>query len=238
MTNGTGQTDVGGACWEEMTTPHLDVHGLEKPLLRGRIHAAALFAAIPAGIALVAAATGASARAGAAVYALSLVSLLGASSAYHRFGRTERTQRILRRLDHSSIYLLIAGSYTPLCLLALSGWWGATLLFVVWTAAIVGVVLKLTRFDSSHKIGYVLYLSMGWAVVAAGPALVSALEPLTLALLATGGVVYSLGSVVLATRTPNPLPRVFGYHEVWHLMVVVAAVLHYIAIYGVVTEAT
>ena len=219
-----------------MTTTHVDVHGLEKPLLRGRIHALAFFLALPAGVVLVTTATDTSARTGAAVYALSLVALLGASSAYHRFGREGRAQRVLRRLDHSSIYLLIAGSYTPLCLLALPGWWGTSLLIGVWTAAIVGVVLKLARFDSSHTIGFVLYLAMGWAVIVAGPALLSALSPWTLGLLAAGGVVYSLGAAVLATRFPNPFPRVFGYHEVWHLMVVIAAVLHYIAIYGVVTE--
>lgn len=220
-----------------MTAPQVDVHGLEKPLLRGRIHAAAFFAALPAGIALVASASGASARVGAAVYALSLIALLGASSAYHRLGRGGRRQRILRRLDHSSIYVLIAGSYTPLCLLALPGWWGRSLLFAVWAAAIIGVTLKLTRFDSSHRIGFVLYLAMGWAVLAAAPALASALDGSTLALLVAGGVVYSAGAAVLGTHVPNPFPRVFGYHEVWHLMVVVAAVLHYIAIYGVVTDA-
>lgn len=221
-----------------MTVPHIDVHGLEKPLLRGRIHAAAFFAAVPAGIVLIVAASGVSARVGAAVYAASLLALLGASSAYHRFGRSgQRSQRILRRLDHSSIYLLIAGSYTPLCLLALPGWWGTALLLFVWAAAVVGVTLKLTRFESSHRIGFVLYLVMGWAVVAAGPALVSALAPSTLVLLAAGGVVYSAGAAVLAMRFPNPFPRVFGYHEVWHLLVVVAVILHYVAIYGVVVDA-
>ena len=220
-----------------MTAPHVDVHGQQKPLLRGRIHAAGFFVALPAGVALVTSASGASARVGAAVYALSLVALLGASSAYHRFGRGGRRQRILRRLDHSSIYVLIAGSYTPLCLLALPGWWGRSLLFAVWAAAILGVTLKLTRFDSSHRIGFVLYLAMGWAVLVAAPTLASALEPSTLGLLVAGGVVYSVGAAVLGTRVPNPFPRVFGYHEVWHLMVVVAAVLHYVAIYGVVADA-
>jgi hemolysin III len=215
--------------------PHLDVHGLVKPLLRGRIHAVGLMAAIPAGIVLVASARSAPARAGAAVFALSLIALYSASTAYHRLGRGERSQRILRRLDHSSIYLLIAGSYTPLCLVALPRAWGAFLLVLVWGAAITGVVMKLVLFDSCHRIGGVLYIAMGWAAVLATPALVRSLDGGTLGLLAGGGVLYTVGAIVLATRFPNPFPRVFGYHEVWHLMVVVAGVLHYAAIHEVVT---
>lgn len=215
----------------------IDVHGLVKPFLRGRIHAAALLAAIPAGLVLISRSSGTAARAGAVVYAITLVALFGASSAYHRLGRTERTRVVLRRLDHSSIYLLIAGSYTPLCLLALSGWWSVVMLTVVWSAAAFGIVLKLTRFDSSHRVGSALYIGMGWAVVAALPALVPALSPHALTLLIVGGLIYTVGAIVLATRFPNPFPRVFGYHEVWHLMVVVAGVLHYAAIHDVVTTA-
>lgn len=226
-----------GAAPPAAAIPVVDVHGVEKPLLRGRIHAAAFFAAVPAGIYLVSAASGLTARVGAGIYAACLLALLGASSSYHRFGRPGRSQEILRRLDHSSIYLLIAGSYTPLCLLAFPGRWGFSLLAGVWAAAAVGVVLKLTRFDRSHTAGFVLYLAMGWAVVIAAPALVSSLDASTLVLLVGGGVVYSVGAVVLATRFPNPLPRVFGYHEVWHLMVVVAVALHYAAIHDVVTSA-
>lgn len=217
--------------------PHLDVHGLVKPLLRGRIHAAGLVAAVPAGIVLVASARSAPARAGAAIFAISLIALYSASTAYHRLGRGERSQRILRRLDHSSIYLLIAGSYTPLCLVALPRAWGIFLLVLVWAAAITGVVLKLVRFDSCHRVGGILYIAMGWAAVLATPALVRSLDGSTLALLAGGGVLYTVGAIVLATRFPNPFPRVFGYHEVWHLMVVVAGVLHYAAIHDVVTSA-
>lgn len=212
-----------------------DVHGLPKPLLRGRIHAAAFFAALPAGAFLIAAAAGTSARVGAAIYAISLAGLFGASSAYHRFGIDVGWRRWLRRLDHAGIYVLIAGSYTPICLLAMPRPWGPLLLGVVWTAAAVGVVLKLALFDRTHGVGFVLYLAMGWAVLAAGPTLVRALTPATLGLLAAGGVIYSLGSAVLATRFPNPAPRVFGYHEVWHTMTVVAVALHYTAIFGVVT---
>jgi hemolysin III len=207
--------------------PHLDVHGLEKPLLRGRIHAVAFFVAVPAGVVLVLSARAGVARVAAVVYALSLVALFGASSAYHRFGRTERSQRVLRRLDHSTIYILIAGSYTPVCLVVLDGWWRWTLLAGVWTAAIVGVVLKLVHFDRSSMVGGALYIVMGWAAVAAGPSLLGAVSTPTLVLLVAGGVVYTAGAIVLATRFPNPSPRVFGYHEVWHTMVVAACCCHY-----------
>jgi hemolysin III len=217
-----------------VTEPVVDAHGLIKPILRGRIHLAALVIAVPAVVALVVAAAGVEAKLAVATYGATLVLLFAASSAYHRLGRPGRTQAWLRRLDHSSIFLLIAGSYTPICLVALSRWWSGALLGAVWAAAVVGVVLKLFRFERSHRLGFALYLTMGWAVVAALPGLVTALDPSTLALLVAGGVLYTLGAIVLATRFPNPAPRVFGYHEVWHVMVVAAAALHYVAIRGVV----
>ena len=216
------------------TMTQIDVHGLMKPLLRGRIHLVGLVLAVPAGIALVAGAGSTRARVAAGVYAATLVVLFGASSAYHRLGRSPRSQRWLRRLDHSSIFLLIAGSYTPLCLVAVRGWLGGTLLTAVWITALVGVVLKLGWFDRCNRIGAVLYIVMGWAAVAAMPALVSSVSFATLALIVSGGLVYTVGAIVLATRFPNPFPRVFGYHEVWHAMVVLAVVLHYTAIRAVV----
>lgn len=218
-----------------MNGRHIDVHGLVKPLLRGRIHAAAVVAAIPAGVALIANASGIEARVAAAVYAASLVALFAASSTYHRFRGSGRWLSVLRRLDHSSIYLLIAGSYTPVCLLVLSPAYGIPLLTTIWAAAIAGVVMKLVRFEGSHRIGFALYITMGWAAVIAMPGLVGGVSSGTLALLGIGGVIYTLGAIVLATRVPNPFPRVFGYHEVWHVMVVVAAALHYVALHDVLT---
>lgn len=217
-----------------MRVPHVDVHGLQKPFLRGRIHALAFVVAVPAGLVLVVSARAGMARAAALVYALSLIALFGASSAYHRLGRTERSQRVLRRLDHSTIYVLIAGSYTPVCLVVLGGWWRWTLLGAVWAAAVLGVILKLVRFDRSSVIGGALYIIMGWAAVIAGPSLVGAVSVPTLALLIAGGLIYTVGAIVLATRFPNPSPRIFGYHEVWHTMVVGAAALHYAAIQQIV----
>jgi hemolysin III len=212
----------------------IDVHGLAKPLLRGRIHVAALVAAVPAGVLLVAGARAGAPRVAAAVYAASLVILYAASSAYHRLARTHRSQRLLRRLDHSSIYLLIAGSYTPVVAVVLEGWWRVALLVAVWTAAIVGVVLKLAWFESVPIVGAGLYIVMGWAAVAVAPSIAAAVPASTMALIVAGGLLYTLGAIVLLTKVPNPSPRVYGYHEVWHTMVVVAGVLHYAAIRQIV----
>lgn len=220
-----------------MSQDAVEVPVLAKPFLRGRIHAAAVVAAVPAGIALIVRASGAEARVAAAIYAVSLVALFAASSSYHRFRGSERGRTILRRLDHSSIYVLIAGSYTPLCLLVLPKPYGVPLLATVWAACIAGVVMKLVRFERSHRIGFALYLTMGWALVIATPGLVHGVSGGTLALLGIGGLLYTVGAVVLATRFPNPFPRVFGYHEVWHVMVVVAAGLHYVALQHVLVTA-
>lgn len=218
-----------------MRTPDIDVHGLVKPFLRGRIHAAALVAAVPAAVALVLAAPGSGRRLAAAVYGLTLIALFAASTAYHRFHGGERVRAWLRRLDHSSIYLLIAGSYTPVCVLSLSGWHRPAMLVTVWASALIGVTLKLARFESSHKIGAVMYIAMGWVAVVTFPSMLSAAGLSTVVLLAIGGVLYTAGALVLATRFPNPFPRVFGYHEVWHLMVVAAAAVQYAAIHRLVT---
>jgi hemolysin III len=211
-----------------------DVHGLVKPLLRGRIHALAFALSIPAGALLVANAAPGRAFAGALVYALSLTALYGVSSAYHRLGRTVRSQRWLRRLDHATIYVLIAGTYTPICLLVLQGATRWSLLVGVWLAAAVGAAIKLARFDGSHWLGSVLYGAMGWAAIVAVPQLVTRLPAWVLGLLGGGGLVYSVGALVLARRWPDPRPRVFGYHEIWHTLVVVAGICHYAAVFHVV----
>jgi hemolysin III len=234
VTGDTVHTESDPVMMEEMPSVNGDIEGPVKPWLRGRIHLAALVAAIPAAIALIVVSGGSEAKVAASAYGATLVLLFAASSAYHRLGHSGRALVWLRRLDHSSIFLLIAGSYTPVCLVALSGWWSGTLLVAVWTAAVGGVVLKLVRFEQSHRLGFALYLMMGWAVLAALPALLRSVDRSTLVLLVVGGLLYTVGAVVLATRFPNPFPRVFGYHEVWHAMVVVAASLHYVAIRGMV----
>lgn len=215
----------------------IDVHGLVKPLLRGRIHLAAFALSIPAGLVLIRSAHTGLAFAGALVYALSLTALYGASSAYHRLGRTIRSQRWLRRIDHGTIYILIAGTYTPICLLVLEGTMRWALLVGVWVAAAAGFTIKLARFDGSHWLGSLLYGAMGCAAFVAIPQLVSRLPVWVYGLLAAGGAVYGLGALILARRWPDPHPRVFGYHEVWHTLVVVAGVFHYAVVLHVVRTA-
>jgi hemolysin III len=216
---------------------HLDVHGLVKPLLRGRLHVGAAVVAVPAALVLVLAARSGLATAAAAVYGLSLVTLFGVSGSYHRLGHTGRMQVWLRRADHASIYFLIAGSYTPVALVGIGGAEGWAMVALVWAAALAGGLMKLVWFDRTRVAGWILYLGMGWVVIFATPILVSHLGGAQLVLLAAGGIGYTLGAIVLGRRWPDPLPRVFGYHEVWHAMVIVAAALHYAAILDIVRSA-
>lgn len=214
---------------------HLDVHGLVKPLLRGRLHVAAFLASIPAVIALVVVADSRRATVTAGVYGATLVALFGVSGAYHRLGRTVRSQWWLRRLDHATIYLLIAGSYTPVSIVAIGGRVGWALAIAVWSVAILGGALKIFCFDRIRLAGGVLYIALGWAAVAAVPAMLPRVSAPTMVLLGAGGLTYTLGAVVLARRRPDPLPRTFGYHEVWHAMTIVAAAFHYLAILRIVS---
>jgi hemolysin III len=200
---------------------------LHKPRLRGRFHQVAFFVSIPAGIALVAIAQGAKARAGAAIFAGSLTALYGVSAAYHLGRWSLGTERVMRQLDHSMIFVLIAGSYTPITLLALRPAWGITLLALVWIGASVGVLITVLRHERWRRVGFVMYLVLGWLAVVATPQLLRALSGAELALLVAGGLLYTFGAVVLARNRPDPYPAVFGYHEVWHTFVLGAGVCHY-----------
>jgi hemolysin III len=198
-----------------------------KPTWRGRIHLGAFVLSIPAGLALVLSSHGASAHVAAALFALSLAGLFGTSATYHTGNWTPKIRARLQRLDHAMIFVLIAGSYTPITLLALQPAWGISLLATVWTVAVVGVTLALVRFGALHRAGGYLYIGMGWIVVLALPAIVQSLSPLELGLLFAGGVLYTVGAIALRVQRPNPRPLVFGYHEVWHAMTVAAAACHF-----------
>ena len=207
-----------------------------RPRLRGRLHQVVFFVSIPAGLAMVAAARTPSARVGAAVYAVSLTALFGTSAAYHRLAHSLQARQRMRRLDHSMIFVLIAGTYTPVCLLVLDGALRTVTLSVVWAAALVGVALKLFRHEAVLTSNS-LYLVMGWSVVLILPALARRLETVPLALLVAGGLFYTAGAVVLSRHRPDPFPTVFGYHEIWHALVVVASVCHYVMILLLVRSA-
>ncbi len=204
-----------------------------KPLLRGRIHQAAFFTAIPAGIVLVLLAPTVRARTATLVFALALVAQFGVSAAYHVGEWGEAATTRMRRLDHSTIFILIAGSYTPLCLLVLRGPTGVAVLSVVWAGAALGIGTKLYRVDL-HVLSGFMYLGLGWVAVLSFPSIVRELDPWSTALLVTGGLLYSLGALVLALRRPDPWPTTFGYHEVWHSMTVAAATCHYVVVLRVV----
>ncbi|MDZ7679810.1 MAG: hemolysin III family protein [Acidimicrobiales bacterium] len=203
---------------------------LDLPLWRGRAHAITFFAAIPAGLILVVLADGATARVAAAIYAATLLAGFGTSAAYHRLARTPRARQVMQRLDHSMIFLLITGTYVPICLLALPPEWGIPMLSVVGVVALVGIVLKLVAFHRIRWLGFALYPILGWSALAAAPVLVHHLSPIQLALIVAGGVMYTIGFPVLITKWPDPWPRTFGYHEVWHTFTIIAAVFHFSAV--------
>src|SRR5262245_4834983 len=166
----------------------IDEHPGTKPRWRGRIHLGAFLVSIPAGIALVLLSQGVSAHVGAAVFATSLAALFGISATYHTGNWAPQVRARLRRMDHAMIFVLIAGSYTPITLLALQPAWGISLLAIVWTAAVVGVTLALARFGALHRAGGYLYIGMGWIVVIALPAVVQSMGTSELLLLFAGGV--------------------------------------------------
>ena len=199
----------------------------EKPRLRGRIHQAALFVAVPAGAVLVVMARGTVATTVAVLYAMSLSAVFGASAAYHRGRWSERARRWMKRLDHSMIFVLIAGSYTPVSVLVLQGPWEVVLLSVVWAGAAAGITLKMVRPDGLSILTSILYMALGWLALVALPQLFRGMEAAELALMVSGGLLYTAGAIVFASRRPDPRPATFGYHEVWHAFQVAAAACHY-----------
>jgi hemolysin III len=202
-----------------------------KPRLRGVWHKWACIAAVPLGGALVVGADSTRARLAAAVYALSLIALFGVSAVYHRIDwRTLAARRWMRRLDHSMIFVLIAGTYTPFALLVLHGRIATAILIGVWAGALAGVLLNLVCEKVPRWLAVFAYVALGWVAIAAFPQLASALGIIGVSLLALGGVLYSAGGVIYAIKRPDPVPAVFGYHELFHLLVIVAAALQYAVI--------
>lgn len=205
-----------------------------KPRLRGVVHEYAFYVSLVSGTVLLLLAPTPRAFTAAAVYAASLSALLGASALYHRVHWNVGPRRWMARLDHSMISVLIAGTYTPFGLLAVAGTISETLLGVVWALALATLALHLVWVDLPKWLSAVLYVLMGWVGILAFPQLVTDLGWLVPALLLGGGMLYSLGAAVYALRWPSPRPHVFGYHEVFHALVVVAAAVHYAAVVMVV----
>lgn len=204
-----------------------DVLTTQRPTWRGVLHTWAFVAAIPAGILLIVFADSAVTRTAAAIYVGSLLAVFGTSASYHRLAHTPRARAIMQRLDHSMIYLLIAGSYVPICIVALPPRWGIPLLAVVGGLGLFGMVIKLAHIRPLQYVGSALYPIMGWVAVVATPALRDNLTSLQIWLIVGGGAAYTIGFPVLLFRRPDPWPKVFGYHEVWHGFTVLAAGLHF-----------
>jgi hemolysin III len=197
-----------------------------KPRLRGVLHGWACIACVPLGAAAVIAAQSSRARLAVAIYAVSLIGLFGVSALYHRINwRSIAARRWMRRLDHSMIFVLIAGTYTPFALVVLHGQIATVILITVWAAALGGLLLSLVWPRAPRWLNVTVYTALGWISVATVPQLTSALGVSAVALLALGGALYSAGGVIYALRRPDPVPAVFGYHEVFHALVIVAAAL-------------
>lgn len=201
-----------------------------RPRLRGVFHQYAFFVSIAAGALLVAGASGVEERAPAAVFAAAVAAMFGISALYHRISWEPAARRWMRRLDHAAIYLLIAGTYTPFCLLALSGAWRWTVLSVVWGGAITAIALKVAWVDAPKWLAAVIAIALGWAAVVALPELWHQTGALGLVLLLVGGVLYTVGAIVYVCRRPDPVPAVIGYHELFHALVIGAAACQYAAV--------
>ena len=206
-------------------------HPLVKPRLRGVSHQWAFFLSLVAGLVLVIVAPAGRPTVAALIYAVSLAGLFGTSALYHRVNWSSAgARRWMRRLDHSMIFLLIAGTYTPFALLSLEGTLSTVILIVVWAGALGGIVMKLAWIDAPKPLTAAVYVCLGLVGAAATPDLVAEAGVTATALVAAGGVLYVTGAVVYARGRPDPVPEVFGYHEVFHALVIAAAALQYAAV--------
>ena len=209
--------------------PHVPVfqHAIGKwrPRWRGRIHAVAVAVTLPAGIILTLVTPSGLPRVAVFVYVASLLALFSTSASYHLFTRTQRSQRTMRQLDHAMVYVLIAGTYTPVCLLALPRNVGVAFLIGIWCAAFLGIALKISW--RAHKVSGAMYLIIGWAALIILPWAYHRAGFTSLLLFALGGIVFTVGAILFYLQRPQLRPLVFGYHEVWHVFTVVAVALQF-----------
>jgi hemolysin III len=203
-----------------------------RPRFRGVSHQYAFFASLITGAVLIFVAPTRKATTAAAIYAASVSGLFGASALYHRVTWRPATRRWMRRLDHSMIFVLIAGTYTPFALLVLHGTLATVVLGIVWGGAAAGALLKLVWVDAPKWLMAGIYLALGWVGVATMPQLLSRAGIGAVTLLFVGGALYSAGAIIYALRRPDPRPATFGYHEIFHVLVIAAAATHYAAIAG------
>jgi hemolysin III len=171
----------------------------------------------------------------AVVYGLATIALYLTSSSYHLYARDGRARVVMQRLDHSMIYVLIAGTYTPVCLLALDGSWRWALLALVWAGAIAGVLIKTLALDRFPKLGFALYLVLGWAAILALPQLLD--RPGLLVLAAIGGLLYTAGAIMFVLHWPGRAARWFGYHEYWHAFGIAAGGMFFALNFWLIAQA-
>jgi hemolysin III len=201
-----------------------------RPRLRGVFHQYAFVVSVLAGVPLIVTAPTRSARFASAAFAVSVAAMFGVSALYHRVTWRPRPRAWVARADHATIYVLIAGTYTPYALLALSGGWRRGVLAVIWTGAIAAIALKFAWGNAPKALAAALAVALGWAGVAALPQLTDELGAGATLLLVLGGVLYTAGAAVYALRRPDPVPAVFGYHELFHVLVVAGVACHYASV--------
>lgn len=198
-----------------------------RPKMRGVLHLCAAIAAPFAMVLLLLLADSPRRYVGAAIFATSLLLLYASSANYHLAPWPDRLHRVWKRVDHSMIFVFIAGTYTPFFLVVLSDAWGISMLAVIWSLAGAGALLKIVWPDAPRWLGVSLYLALGWIVVIPAAQVVGSLEPVAMLLLLAGGISYTIGGIVYARRRPDPWPHVFGYHEVFHTLVIVGSAIHF-----------
>ncbi|HKA03133.1 MAG TPA: hemolysin III family protein [Acidimicrobiales bacterium] len=220
---------------DDVATARWRAGGRTQPLLRGWIHLCAIPVAVAAALLLVSMAPDPIARVAAVVYGVTVCAVFTVSALYHRVRWHWVAHLRMRRLDHGTIFLMIAGTFTPLCVLALGGATCVVLLSVVWTVAVAAFVLSVTGIaDRTPVVANACYVGLAGMGLVVIPALIGPLEGWQLLLITVGGVLYSVGAVCLATGRPDPFPATFGYHEIWHALVVVACACQYVVIVSLV----
>ena len=202
----------------------------EVPLLRGFSHLIAFFVSLALGVLVLSAASGVLPRLGTAVFAASVTAMFGASALYHRGNWTPDVRASMRRLDHGGVYFCIAGSYSAYAILALSGGRQIAILAAVWVGSVAGISMKVAWADAPRWLPLAIGLALGGLGLWTVPQVIAAMGPAPVALTLAGGLLYALGGTVYAIRRPDPFPRVFGFHEVFHLFVIAAVACHYVAI--------
>jgi hemolysin III len=207
------------------------------PRLRGVSHAAAFFLAVAAAVVIVALAPTGRATVAVLIYGAALAALFGGSGLYHRWPGPARFKPVLQRIDHSTIFVFIAASYTPIALMVMHGTLAWVVLAMAWVGAGAGVALSLGWINAPRVVHAGSYLTLGWLAVIALPQLLGELDVAPLVLLGAGGLLYSIGAVIYASQRPDPWPRTFGFHEIFHVLVIAAAAAQYAAVVGWVLPA-